>query len=370
MDDVKPPPKRFDDVARPGDTPASASSIPVIVGNQTVQSDPMMTPTGSQSPQNAQPFIPVQPPMSARNTPVDLTSGEAQDTGGSSDVSLESETKVSSDMTHDNNDQVSLESVHKIRHENAFFGEMKPPMSRFKKVLIFILIVTIMGAIGFGAWYLSNPKKEEVQPAPTVTTPVVEEPTVKRPAIPTGYITFNSEDYGYSFNYPKEYGKFTKQPLALSNTEQQNQIRLQSEIPAVEYAPGIVGQFVIETSSSDDQEVKIDKFSPSVKLVDGKWIVVTANEMDASKNKVGQEYLDYNKKVVASQKNDNITVYTFTALYEGNYTTLLVFNYKNVLHNIFLPGFSDGGMQGNTTLNDKTQYDTLVKNVRDSIYAN
>lgn len=369
MDDVKPPkPRNFDDVTRPGSIPAAPSSNPVIVGNQTVQADPMMATT---QPQPSQPSISVQPPMSTREAPIVPAAEAVASTmsaadGGPSQFVATSLGEVS--LAEETEQPQSIESIHKISHENAFFGQMKPPKSKFKKFLIFLLVLLVMAGVSYGAWYVLNTKKETPTPEPVVTAPVVEKSTNVAPTVPDGYTTYKSEDFGYSFNYPKEYGKFTKSPLAQSSTEQQSNFRLESELPKTEYGPGISGAFVIESDSSNSQVVKIDKFSPTIKLVNGKWIVVTANEADVSKNKVDDEYKDYTQKIVVGQKNGDLTVYTFTSLYEGNYTTLLVFSSKSVLHNIFLPAFSNGGSQGNAPLNDKTTYDTLVKNVRDSVY--
>lgn len=163
MDDVKPPaPRNFDDVTRPGSIPAAPSSNPVIVGNQTVQTDPMMA---AVQPQSAPPTIPVQPPMSTREMPINASTDETSNTIESStqEAAQPDAAALGNTALTENVDQPpTLESVHKISHDQAFFGQMKPPKSKFKKFLIFIFVLLIMGCIGYGAWYLLKDRKSVV----------------------------------------------------------------------------------------------------------------------------------------------------------------------------------------------------------------
>lgn len=369
MDDVTPPKsKNFDDVTRPGNIPAAPSSNPVIVGNQTIQTDPMMA---APRPYPAQPSIPVQPPMSTRDTPV-LPAND-NEVLQSDPISQEPSTPIASSLgeislSEETTQPPSIESVHKITHDKAFYGQMKPPKSKFKKFLIFIFIVVIMAGISYGAWFLLNSNKDTTLPEPTTTTPVVEKSTVPQYVVPEGYSTYTSADNGYSFSYPKEYGEFTKNTPAQQSNEQQAPLTLQSETPSAQYGPGINGKFLIETYTSKDQVIESRKNGPMIQLKSGKWIVITANDADATKNKVGDEYLDIDKKVVSGQTNGQLEVYTLNSTDEGTTTTRLVFVRNNTLQVITLPSFSSVESQSAGTQNDKTAYDTLVKNVKDSVY--
>ena len=357
MDDVKPPaPRTFDDVARAEDVPAMPSSKPVIAGNRTVQKDPMMSQT--QATQTRSSSIPVVPPQGQETFNKKPTISNDTEPEQSSSVSSESIAPVA-------------EPLHKLSHEEAMFGQMKPVKSRGKKVFIVLSTLLIMGAICYGTWYFLGSNKEVNQAKPAVIAPVVEKQKVNQPALPDGYVTYNSEDYGYSFNYPKEYGEFVKKPPVQSSGAQQAVFILQSSTPVNEYGPGITGPIIIQTYPSKDQVIESGKYGPTIQLKSGKWRVVATNESDASKNKVGDEYLDFNKKVIASQKNGTLEVYSLVSTDENKTSTRFIFVSKDTLQVITMPDYINDtlGLNGASKMNDKTSYNTLVKNILNSIYA-
>lgn len=198
MDDVKPPARRtFDDVARAEDVPALPSSKPVIAGNRTVQTDPMMSQT--QATQTRSSSIPVVPPQ-----------GQETFSNKKPTISNDAKPEQSSSVPSEGI-APAAEPLHKLSHEEAMFGQMKPVKSRGKKILIVTLTLLIMGAIGYGAWYFANQKSDTTQsdkPA-SITT---EETKTDAVMVPANFIKYENKELGVSFSYPKEWGDVTLGP--------------------------------------------------------------------------------------------------------------------------------------------------------------
>lgn len=380
MDDIKPPTRKsFDDVARPEDVPALPNSKPIITGNKPLQNDPMMAPTFTstidmppiQKTDNVaqmsndvdSPNIEAKP---SQDTSVDTTTTEIADSSVSSADSYSQSTENVAVI--ENSDQ----PPHKMHHDTPFFGEMKPVKSRAKKIMIFLLILLLAGGITFAAWFfINNMQSQNSAPAITSTpqTPEKEKEQSNAIKVPDGYVTYSNADYNFSFAYPKEYGKygtFSKSPANKTTDNSKVQLELKTSTPTSEYGPGITGEFSLTSYSSANQIILSRKYGPDIQLKDGKWIVVTTNPVDLSDNKVGQEYVDFEKKVIASQKNGDITVFTILSGDEGSTSIRLAFVSKDALHLVSLPSFSDG-LYGGEKANDQTAFNTLVKNVRDSI---
>lgn len=136
-------PKPFDDVARPENIPASPSARPVIVGNQTVQSDPMMSSNQVNANTSSQPSIPVIPP---RGIQVQATESTTTPT-----------TPVQSNINIDQSiaqPQPTAEPLHKLNHETAVFSQISKPKKRI--FLIFFILIVIMAAVIAGAYLISS----------------------------------------------------------------------------------------------------------------------------------------------------------------------------------------------------------------------
>lgn len=348
MDDVKAPtPRRFDDVARPGATPAAPSANPVIVGNQTLQADPMMS-VAQPTPTPA-PSIPVIPPRGASESP----------TPTSEPIS----TAV---------DSPSVEPLHKFTHDAPMFGEMKPKASPRKKLFVVLVVLLIIGGLGFGAWYfLINKKEPTSTPTPAVTSqPKTTEEKSESTAYvaPANYVTYTDATNKFSFAYPKQYLTFkaNQPPLADAVSAVFTSSTLTTDL-----APGVNGPFVVTTYKTKDAKIDSRKYGPEIQLQNGKWIVTKVNVSDIDNNKVGAEYTGLDTMKVTSQKNGTVTVYTFASADEGSYFTKLLFVSNDVFNEITLPSFSDGtyGAPANTKANDKTAYNTMVKNVTNSVAA-
>lgn len=148
MDDIQPPQqRRFDDVARPENVPANPSSRPVIVGNKPEIADPMVAPEGSQNlaitPEKDQPNV------SADDQQVSSVQSTSEVAKQPDVTSPSAVANASNQADTTNTNMVSAHPDHKIRHDEAFFGHMKPKKSLTRKLLIGILVLGLLVGIIF-----------------------------------------------------------------------------------------------------------------------------------------------------------------------------------------------------------------------------
>lgn len=134
MDDVK----RVFDVSKPGGTAATPSSRPTIVTNSPTITDPMFTsapanpiaPATPETPAPSEPIAPAAPTLPTEPVqpvaPVQPAAPQPQTESGA-------------------------EPVHKLAHEEAFYGHVKKP-SKLGKRILFVVLVVIFAAAGYAAW--------------------------------------------------------------------------------------------------------------------------------------------------------------------------------------------------------------------------
>lgn len=125
MDDVK----RVFDVSKPGGTAASPSSRPTIVTNSPTISDPMFTTAP------ANPIAPVAPTVPSSPAEPTQPAVPAAQPAPTPQPPKES----------------SAEPVHRLAHEEAFYGHIKKP-SKLGKRILFVVLVIIFAAAGYAAW--------------------------------------------------------------------------------------------------------------------------------------------------------------------------------------------------------------------------
>ncbi len=230
-----------------------------------------------------------------------------------------------------------------------------------------LLILVIVGLLGGVGWYVWQNKQDDSSKT-NISSSAKDEREDKAQEevykVPEGYTLYENKELGFKFVYPKVYGNLTKQPDV-------NSIQiLESAQPDQQYGAGINGIFTIYTYATADQTITGRKYGPQIKLQNGKWIVTEANESDVVGNKVGDEYKDFDKQVPASQTNNGLAVYTLKGGDEGTESDRLMFIANGKLHEIFLPSFSDGlygNFDENPKANDKTNFNELLNNVRDSV---
>lgn len=134
MDDVK----RVFDVSKPGGTAATPSSRPTIVTNSPTISDPMFT----SAPAN--PIVPATPETPAPSEPI----APAAPTPSTEPVQPVAPMQPAAPTGPQ---ESSAELVHKLAHEEAFYGHVKKP-SKLGKRILFVVLVLIFAAAGYAAW--------------------------------------------------------------------------------------------------------------------------------------------------------------------------------------------------------------------------
>lgn len=136
MDDVK----RVFDVSKPGGTAATPSSRPTIVTNSPTITDPMFT----SAPAN--PIVPAAPTTLAPLDP--MPAAPAVPAPANEPVQPVAPIQP---VAPTGPQESSAEPVHRLAHEEAFYGHIKKP-SKLGKRILFVVLVIIFAAAGYAAW--------------------------------------------------------------------------------------------------------------------------------------------------------------------------------------------------------------------------
>ncbi len=168
-------PRKFFDISKPGSTPATPSGRPVIPATKPVQADPMFAKQSTGPlPLAPTPTPTPTPPVSPTPTP----------------SSLVTQPEVPNQIAG-----VNAEPVHKMSHQEAFFGHVGSHHKGRNRFLIVLLVLILAGAGIFG--YLTLSKKDNkvaTDAVPATTTPVAETPAVTK----TSEKLFTSKLSGFS----------------------------------------------------------------------------------------------------------------------------------------------------------------------------
>ena len=237
---------------------------------------------------------------------------------------------------------------------------MRRSQSGFAVLEVLVLAVLIIG-ISFVGWYVWNSKHKKdaaSMPKTNTSTAIKSEAKTTPYVVPEGYMAFKDSSLGFSFAYPGVFGDFGEQKT-------DNGVTYRSTENVKSFGEGISGNFTLYSYSSAQQAITSRKYGPQISLRSGKWIVTEANEADVTHNKVGDEYKDINGNIIDRQTNAGLSVYTLISGDEGIDMDSLAFVAKGKLYVLALPEFDNGGYSGVT--HDKTSFNTLLKNVRDSI---
>ncbi len=226
-----------------------------------------------------------------------------------------------------------------------------------------ILIISIIGFVGWRVWDVRKDADQKFNDGKTSQTSpqnlIYNEngsSTVKGELI-----IYKNSNRGFKFSYPKVYGN-----LKVVDQEDSSILlfpSLSTGSPKVPIYEGIEGSIAVSTGDKN-KATYTRKYGPSVKLTNGKWIIMETNEGDPVKEKVGDTYKDYK-----SQKNGNLTIYTFESGDEGAIWYNLTFIANGYMSNIGLPYFDTGNGLGDgpLKLNDPKPYNELYKQVINSI---
>jgi type II secretory pathway pseudopilin PulG len=233
----------------------------------------------------------------------------------------------------------------------------------FSAIELIVVLVVVVG-VGLAGWYVWSSRNKKADTAnttaKTTTASQADSKTKQVPYIvPAGYISFKDASLGFSLSYPSVFGEFGDQ-----KTEYGTNYRATSASTA--YGEGISSNFNLYIYDSAGYAINSRKYGPRISLQNGKWIVTEANDADVSHNKVGGEYKDFDGKTLSAQSNEGLSVYTLIGGDEGVERDSLAFVAKNKMYVLQLPQF-DSGIYGGNKANDKTAFNTLLSNVRDSI---
>lgn len=332
------------DVRPPGAVAANPSSKPVIT-NQPLQADPMMTPRPNPLPNHLNTSLPAE--SAPLETPAAPTTRDSQ-------VASSAMPNTPSVMPNPaaNTIQTQAEPLHKLSHDEPFFGHV--PHRRGNKLLIVILVLVLLGgAAGAYLWWRHNKTTPAATARPQTATPKVEEKKVSTTsesvasiATPEGYLTFSSSDLGYSFAFPGEF-KEIKQELTAAQSDNKSVIYRSTGQPSLN---GYTGQLMITQYTDANSNIAVG-MGELIALKGGKWVYDAAS----GSKKVGDAYIDSSGKQPSAVKAGGLEVYTFTTAKEDSTIVQLLFVAKNKLNVIELP-------VAFTTVVDKEQK-TLKNNI-------
>lgn len=88
--------------------------------------------------------------------------------------------------------------------------------SGFSHILLVLLLVVVLGGIGFAGYKVYDSKKAKPA-AQTSNTPVTEkkdEIKKEESKIPEGFVEYENKDLGFTFAYPKEWGEVSKKTMS------------------------------------------------------------------------------------------------------------------------------------------------------------
>jgi type II secretory pathway pseudopilin PulG len=189
------------------------------------------------------------------------------------------------------------------------------------------------------------------------------------------YVVANSK-FGFSFAYPEAFGELKSQDDSTPSSLRVTNPKIAAyrftdagfSTITTSYKEGVIGDIVL-TVYDIDAEMTTRKYGPKVKLQNGEWIVTETSPSDVSENKVGDVYKDFNKKEVASESINGITVYVFENGDEGSESMDLRFALGDYIVSI-VPASYNSGTYGNTDQtvdNSKEPFTELVQSVKQSI---
>jgi hypothetical protein len=232
--------KMFDDVKRPEETLASATSKPVIVGHTNIIKDPMVStaePTSEGEPEEKE-VLAEKPkhelklqPISAEETVLEAdTETPAEDASQDEIAETENQDELNQpetsnaavdaivdtintkkDRDEDTEKQQLIDSeVNDLINSRQYNVKIRPAPSKRKKQLIMLLVLVAL--LGVAGWYLGvgpgkdiwlgNDTVSEQTSAPSLSTATAESTAQKSPEAPQ-LLAFTNNTIKTTFSYPK-----------------------------------------------------------------------------------------------------------------------------------------------------------------------
>ena len=209
-----------------------------------------------------------------------------------------------------------------------------------------LLILVIIGIIGFTGWYVWNASKEanknlEVKNRTSTvnkTNVAKSEPsktsakdTPLEPEIPQGYTKYSNEAYGFSFAYPSAVGEIKD-----TNIQGNEKILVYAKSADTRdtFAQYTQSPLYVQVNRTEDYTTGAAKYGPTLEFDAGKWIVSAKEGGDVNNGgkAIGSEYKAPQAAVI-----NGIKVYDFSYQDEGCYRTHWVFKTDKAFTSIMLP---------------------------------
>lgn len=221
-----------------------------------------------------------------------------------------------------------------------------------------VLIVVILGILGFTGWFVLNDKKntDKSLSSNSSTTPTYKKTPVKTKnstvQVPVGWVEYSGA--GFKFAYPGAYTPFTATALDSTSSKDGVTSTLLNKAPDTALFAGISGSFVLVEYKSASTPVGTTKYGPKVKLVNGKWIITEVNP-GLSQYKVSAEYTEFTKT-----STNGLDTYTSKAGDEGGLSYHIIFVVSDHLYDLRLPEFDTGTYGPTPSPNDQKPYEQLT----------
>lgn len=233
-------------------------------------------------------------------------------------------------------------------------------------VLVIIVVVAIVGLSGWFVWNKNKASQNQNKGSASSQNASAKDDKKddRKPyELPDGYSQYINQDVKFSFAYPQQYGDITQAGNGTESVQSS-----QSAEPDTEYGPGINGKFTMYIHQKSDAAVVSRKYGPTIQLQDGRWIITASERTELAEETPGNQYKEVSGRAPDSQMNGKLTVHTLKGADEGSTMDRLLFVVGDKLVELHPPHFSDGLYGGEQEIaNDKSAYDLLFKNVRDSI---
>lgn len=227
------------------------------------------------------------------------------------------------------------------------------------------LLILVIAALGFAGYtVLQNNKTAE-----STTSALEPVPTQSRQTsyqTPDGYTAYQNKDLGFAFDYPSQYGQFTKEVLDPAYASYYKDASILKASAALELSAGISKDIRLWQYSNNTTSIDSRKYGPKIQLKNNKWIVTEANESDVNQQKVGDEYRDGQGNALRAQNRNGLVTYLFNGGDEGVLADNLVFVANNKLYKIEL-SFDTGTYGDQAVQNDQKPYDIMLRTIQDSI---
>lgn len=232
------------------------------------------------------------------------------------------------------------------------------------EIVLLLLVVVLISFAGYTVFQNNKSTSSTTTPPAAKSTPQQSAQTPYQ--TPAGYVTYESKDKSFAFDYPSEYGQFSKEVFDSYYAEYYKDVVMLKATSKVEVSAGIAKDIRLWEYANASTPIDSRKYGPKIQLKNNKWIVTESNESDVNEQKVGDEYRDGSGNAIRTRDINGLVSYLFKGGDEGVLADNLVFVANNKLYKIELS--FDTGTYGDVAVeNDQKPYDIMLRTVQDSL---